>query len=147
MLASSHYVFPLTTVANVAKLTFHYKVILTTSWCQSGSDVWLLTFKEALIIYFIFVVPGLLKPGEEAVHTKTQMYCIVWTDGPSTRILSTHFLESGSQGGKIQKRSPPVLVWTANSHTFPPLDLWTPQQQQQRRTTACVRVSCNLLAL
>ena len=44
--------------------------------------------------------------------------------------LKMHFFENGSQGGEIRKRSPPVLVWTANLDTFqnnvaiaPPLDL------------------------
>ena len=42
---------------------------------------------------------------------------------PYTRILKrqrlkTHFFEKGSQGGKIRKRSPPVVMWTANPHTF-----------------------------
>ena len=44
--------------------------------------------------------------------------------------LKMPLFENRSQGGKIRKRSPPVLVWTVNPHTFqndeaiaPPLDL------------------------
>ena len=42
---------------------------------------------------------------------------------PSTQILKTqrlrtHFFDSGSQGGKIRKSSPPIFLWTANPHTF-----------------------------
>ena len=44
--------------------------------------------------------------------------------------LKMHFFENGSQGGKIRKCSPPILVWAANVHTLqnndaiaPPLDL------------------------
>ena len=36
----------------------------------------------------------------------------------STWILWTHFFETGYQGGKIQKRRPSVLAWTANQHTL-----------------------------
>ena len=44
---------------------------------------------------------------------------------PSIRILKTqrlkmHLFENGSQGGEIQKRSPPVFMWTANPLTFHP---------------------------
>ena len=73
-----------------------------------------------------------------AVHTKT-LFCenahvLHHLGRPSTRILKTqrlkrHFFENGCQGGEIQKRSPPVFMWTANLHTFrnddaiaPPLD-------------------------
>ena len=34
-------------------------------------------------------------------------------------VLSTHFFETWSQGGRIWKRRPCVLVWTANPHTYP----------------------------
>ena len=70
---------------------------------------------------------------------------------PSTQILKTqwlktHFFENGSQGGKIRKRSPPVLVWTVNLHpkrwrhhpSPRPLasDLWTPRHLITTTTTA-----------
>lgn len=32
--------------------------------------------------------------------------------------LKTRFFETGSQGGKIWKRSPHVVMWTANLHTL-----------------------------
>ena len=43
------------------------------------------------------------------------LHCLVRS---STWILSTHFFETWSQGGKIQKRRPCVLVWTANLYIF-----------------------------
>ena len=52
---------------------------------------------------------------------------------PESQRLKIHFSENESEGGKIRERSPPVLVWTANPHTFqnddaiaPPLNLLPP---------------------
>ena len=91
------------------------------------------------------------------LRTKRPLFCVndAETHDPSTRILKTqrlktHFLETGSQGGEIRKRSPPVLVWTVNPHTFrnddaiaPPRplasELWTTWRLPT--TTACVCVS------
>ena len=65
-----------------------------------------------------------------------------------TQRLKTHFIDNGSQGGEIQKRSPPVVMWTANLHTFrnndaiaPPLDLlnlWTLRRLITTTTTLAI---------
>ena len=92
-----------------------------------------------------------------AVHTKT-LFCenahILHRFGrPSTRILKTqrlktHFFETRSQGGEIQKCSPPVFMWTANLHTFqnddaiaPPLDLLPLTSEPEVRGRECPLLS------
>ena len=56
------------------------------------------------------------RPHENALLRKCTCIASFWptvhTDPENTAP------ENGSQGGKIRKRSPPVLVWTANPHTF-----------------------------
>ena len=87
-------------------------------------------------------------PHENALLPKLTCIASFW---PTVHMDQTHFSENGSQGGEIRKRSPPVVVWTANPHTFqtddaiaPPLNLWTLQcliTKQQRRTT-CLCWGC-----
>ena len=80
------------------------------------------------------------------------LHCLVRS---STWILSTHFFETWSQGGKIQKRRPCVLVWTANLYIFciddviaRPLafDLWTPRRLITTATTTTTMAG-NMLVL
>ena len=70
--------------------------------------------------------------------------------------LKTQSFENRCQGEKIQKRSPPILVWMANPHTFqnddaiaPPLDLLPPTSEPPRRliTTTTTTMTAYMLVI